>query len=93
MIRRRSVSPKQVKVSFALPDEHPHATRAYVAGTFNDWDPKANPLIHRSNATHSAVITLDKGKRYAYRYVTEDGIWFNADDADEYEGENGVLLT
>jgi 1,4-alpha-glucan branching enzyme len=95
MIRRRSVkgSDDQVKISFALPDDHPHAAHAYVAGTFNDWDPKADPLIHRTNETHSAVLTLEKGKRYAYRYVTEDGEWFNVGDADEYEDENGILLT
>ena len=94
MIRRRSVKGSdQVKISFALPEDHPHAAHAYVAGTFNDWDPKADRLIRRSNQTYSAVVTLDKGARYEYRYVTEDGDWFNVDDADEYEGENGVLLT
>lgn len=94
MLLRRSVKDSnQVKISFALPEEHPHADHAYVAGTFNDWDPKADPLIHRNNATYSAVVTLDKGERYAYRYVTEDGDWFNADDADAYEEENGILLT
>jgi len=94
MIRKRSVSgSNQVKVSFALPEEHPHAAHAYVAGSFNDWDAKADRLIHRNNKTYSAVVTLDKGERYTYRYVTEDGEWFNVDDADEYEGENSVLLT
>jgi 1,4-alpha-glucan branching enzyme len=94
MLLRRSVKDSnQVKISFALPEEHPHADHAYVAGTFNDWDPKADPLIHRNNATYSAVVTLDKGERYAYRYVTEDGVWFNTDDADAYEEENGILLT
>ena len=94
MLRRRNVKGSdQVKISFALPEDHPHAANAYVAGTFNDWDPKADPLIHRSNQTYSAVVTLDKGERYAYRYVSEDGEWFNADDADEYDGENSILLT
>lgn len=94
MIRKRSVSgSNQVKVSFALPEDHPHAAHAYVAGSFNDWDTQADRLVHRNNQTYSAVVTLDKGERYTYRYVTEDGEWFNVDDADEYEGENSVLLT
>jgi hypothetical protein len=38
-------------------------------------------------------VSLEKGARHAYRYVTEDGEWFNAGDADDYEGENGILLT
>jgi len=94
MLRRRSVKDTdQVKISFALPEEHPHAADAYVAGSFNDWDPTADPLIHRSNQTYSAVVTLDKGERYTYRYVSGDGEWFNAGDADVYEEENGILLT
>ncbi len=94
MLRRRNVkNSDKVKISFALPEDHPHAANAYVAGTFNDWDPKADRLIRRNNQTYSAVVTLDKGERYAYRYVSEDGEWFNAGDADKYEDENGILLT
>jgi hypothetical protein len=94
MLRRRNVKGSdQVKISFALAEDHPHASSAYVAGSFNDWDPKADRLIRRNNQTYSAVITLDKGERHAYRYVSGDGEWFNAGDADEYEGENGILLT
>jgi 1,4-alpha-glucan branching enzyme len=94
MLRRRNVKDTdQVKISFALPEEHPHAADAYVAGSFNDWDPRADPLIRRNNQTYSAVVTLDEGQRYAYRYVSGDGEWFNASDADDYEGENGILIT
>jgi 1,4-alpha-glucan branching enzyme len=94
MLRRRNVKGSdQVKISFALPEDHPHAADAYVAGSFNDWNPKADRLIHRNNQTYSAVKTLDEGERYAYRYVSGNGEWFNAGDADDYEGENGILLT
>ncbi len=94
MIRRRNVKEtNEVKISFALPEEHPHAANAYVAGSFNDWDPQADPLLRRNNQTYSAVVTLDKGERYPYRYVSGDGEWFDAGDADEYDDENGVLLT
>jgi 1,4-alpha-glucan branching enzyme len=94
MLKRRNVKDaEQVKISFALPEDHPYAAEAYVAGTFNDWDPKADRLIRRNNQTYSAVVTLDEGERYAYRYVSDNGEWFNTGDADAYEGENGVLLT
>jgi len=94
MLRRRNVKGSdQVKVSFALPEDHPHAADAYVAGSFNDWDPTADRLIRRNNQTYSAVVTLDEGERYTYRYVSADGVWFNAGDADHYEEENGILLT
>lgn len=94
MLRRRNLeNSNKVKISFALPENHPHAANAYVAGSFNDWDPKADRLIRRNNQTYSSVVTLEKGERYAYRYVTGDGEWFNAGDADDYDGENGILTT
>jgi 1,4-alpha-glucan branching enzyme len=94
MLRRRTIKDRdQVRISFALPEDHPHAANAYVAGSFNDWDPTADRLIRRNNQTYSSVITLDKGERYAYRYVTDTGEWFNAGDADEYEDQNGILIT
>jgi len=94
MLRRRTVKESdQVKISFALPEDHPHAEDAYVAGSFNDWDPQADRLVRRNNQTYSAVVTLDRGERYAYRYVSGEGDWFNAGDADAYEGDNGILLT
>jgi len=94
MLRKRSMKERnRVKVSFALPEDHPHAARAFVAGTFNGWDPKADPLIRRNNRTYSAVVSLEQGERHAYRYVSADGEWFNAGDADAYEGDNGILFT
>ena len=98
MIRRRNVrNSDQVKIAFVLPGDHPYV-KASVVGTFNDWDAAANPLKKRRNGTYSAVVTLDKGKQYVYRYVSSDGVWFNADDADQYVPNNmgtedGVLLT
>ena len=94
MLRRRNVKDSnQVKVSFALPEDHPYAATAYVAGSFNDWNPKADRLIRRNNQTYSAVVTLDKDERYAYRYVTADGEWFNVGDADAYDEQNGIVVT
>jgi hypothetical protein len=94
MLRRRNVKDSdRVKISFALPEEHPHADDAYIAGSFNGWDPQADRLIRRNNQTYSAVLTLDEGERYAYRYVSGDGEWFNAGDADTYEDQNGILFT
>ena len=94
MLKRRDVKDSdQVKVSFALPEDHPHAGDAYVAGSFNEWNPKADHLIRRNNRTYSAVVTVDKDERYAYRYVSGDGKWFNVGDADAYEDQNGIVVT
>ena len=101
MIRKQLVKKtNQVKVTFALPQDHPHA-QASVVGDFNAWDPTANPLKRRSNKTCSTSVVLDPDKRYAFRYVFryDDGEnWFNDEDADAFEpsvygSENGVILT
>ena len=98
MIKRRNLrNSDQVKVTFVLAEDQPYG-KVSVVGDFNDWDPQANPLRKRSNQTYSAAVTLEKGKRYLYRYQGADGTWFNADDADAYESnefgeQNGVLLT
>ena len=98
MIQKRNVrNSDQVKISFVLPGDHPKA-EASVVGDFNGWDSKANPLKKRSNGTYSTTVTIEKGKRYHFRYQAADGDWFDAGDADAYEpnqfgSENGVVLT
>ncbi|MEZ4868396.1 MAG: isoamylase early set domain-containing protein [Caldilineaceae bacterium] len=91
MIKRENVKKtNQVKVTFIQPYDETKA-RTYVLGDFNDWTPKANPLIKRSNGTASASVTFDPGQRIRFRYYTEDGEWFNDESADAYEvGEHGA---
>lgn len=80
----------QVKVTFVIP-HNPEQGRVWVVGDFNNWDPSALPLVKRANNTRSASIALDSGRRYAFRYYTADGEWFNDSEADEYEvNEHGT---
>jgi hypothetical protein len=54
-----------------------------VAGDFNSWDAEATRLRQHGDQL-VASITLDAGRRYAFRYFG-DGRWFNDDAADAYE--------
>ena len=98
MIRKQPIKKtNQVKVTFVLPADHPHADSS-VVGEFNDWDPTANPLRKRSNNTYSAAVVLDAGKRYAFRYIHNGETYFNDEAADAYEPsgfgtENSVVTT
>ncbi len=92
MLKKTKISGKnEVKVTFVLPGDQPHE-KISVVGDFNNWDPGANKLKKRSNNTYSTVVTLKKGKSYAFRYYASDGIWFNDDAADDYvHNEHGSV--
>ncbi len=97
MLKRERVrGSEQVKITFIIPHQADQA-RVSVVGDFNNWDPRATPLIKRGNNTRSASITVDPGKRYAFRYYTADGQWFNDESADAYEtnehGSQNCILT
>ncbi|MEW5988586.1 MAG: isoamylase early set domain-containing protein [Chloroflexota bacterium] len=98
MIRKQALKDSdQVKVTFVLPGDHEHG-HSSVVGTFNDWDPMANPLKKRSNGTVSASVTLPAGQRHLFRYLCDGDNWCNDEAADGYEwseygSENCVLLT
>lgn len=82
-------------VTFTLPAEEHPGERVSVVGDFNDWDPAAAPLRKR-NGHLSTALTLEPGRRYRFRYLTDQGQWFNDHAADDYEhnqfgGQDSVL--
>jgi 1,4-alpha-glucan branching enzyme len=84
----------EVKVTFILPLDGGESPTS-VVGDFNDWNPTATPLRRRRGRL-SATVTVAPGRRYAFRYLTEGGRWFNDDGADDYQpnaygGSDSVL--
>ena len=70
------------------------AREVFIAGSFNGWDLRANPLTTLGDGKWGVELTLDPG-RYEYRFVV-DGQW--ADDpkasehtANPYGGLNSIL--
>ena len=94
MIRCEPVKGDKVKVTFTLPADAPEG-KVSVAGDFNDWDPTATTLRKRGDQ-RSASVTLEPGRRYAFRYRGADGSWFNDDSAHAYErndfGEDNAII-
>jgi len=89
MIRRKRIKDsEEIRVTFVQPLNEERG-RIFVAGDFNNWKIGSHPLRKRSNGTASAALTLNSGDRFAFRYVTEDGLWFNDEQADDYE-PNGI---
>lgn len=84
-----------ILVTFTVTAVEKRETQISVVGDFNDWDPLATPMDSREFG-HTATVCLEPGRRYRFRYLTEDGRWFNDEDADAYEtnsygGVDGVV--
>jgi hypothetical protein len=45
-----------------------------LVGDFNDWDPRATPLRHRSDSLWSVVVPLRPG-RYRYTFIVDGTRW------------------
>jgi 1,4-alpha-glucan branching enzyme len=66
-----------------------------VVGDFNDWAAGATPM-QRENGNLTASVMVDRGSRFAFRYLGDGGRWFDDDGAHAYEpngmgGSNGVV--
>lgn len=51
----------------------PKAKEVFIAGTFNDWNPKSHPLTHMGNGHWVLTLHLPPG-RYEYKFIS-DGQW------------------
>ena len=81
MIKLTSSKSTGPKVTFVLPATEP-AGRVSVVGDFNDWTPGAHELRKRSNGTRSVSVSVPAGSSFTFRYLGENGHWFDDPDAD-----------
>ena len=88
---RTSRSADRIKVTFALPLETA-AGRCSVVGDFNESVPGSHELRKRANGTRSASVTVPRGTRLRFRYLAEDGTWFNDPEVEHREGADDVVV-
>lgn len=72
---------------------HPDAQAVFIAGTFNDWQPKTTPLIALGEGLWAKDLALSPGD-YEYCFVV-DGQWTPDPMAEEtapnpYGGVNSI---
>jgi 1,4-alpha-glucan branching enzyme len=73
------------RVKFTLNKEAGNSSKtAFLVGDFNDWDEKATPMKKMKDGSFTVTLSLQKGKKYQYRYLLDGGIWENDWKADEY---------
>jgi 1,4-alpha-glucan branching enzyme len=101
MIKKQFLKSKPVcKATFTLPLEAaPEAKKVSLVGEFNDWDvSKAIPLKKQAKAgVFKALVELESGKSYEFRYLIDGDTWENDWDADAYVStpfgeENSVVV-
>ena len=81
MIRRSKVAKStDVKITFSLPQEQPTGPVS-VVGDFNNWTPGKHVLAKRANGTRSVAITVPAGTSFRFRYLGENGHWFDDEEA------------
>ena len=85
MIRKTPIKGKcLVRVSFEL-SSAVWAERVNLVGEFNDWDTRSTPMTReRADEDWKAVVELEPGRRYRFRYLVDGKNWFNDWHADDF---------
>lgn len=68
---KRKILARKVRFEYEAPD----AADVHLAGDFNHWDTKANPMEKNKKGVWRISISLIPG-RYEYRFIV-DGTWHN----------------
>lgn len=92
IVLRMSRDPKTSapRLTFALPAATAVGSVS-VVGDFNDWTPGVNVLRRRSNGTLSTAVPVRAGSTLRFRYLGENGRWFDEPDADYIDSHGSVV--
>lgn len=73
------------KVTFSLPKEAiTTGNQVMVLGEFNDWDPAKGIPMKATKGGYAAVLELEAGRNYQFRYLIDNNTWENDWAADDY---------
>lgn len=87
MIKKQFLKTKPVcKATFTLPVEAaPAAKKVEIVGDFNNWDTKKGiKMTKQKNGLFKAIVELEAGKEYQFRYLIDGETWENDWEADAY---------
>ena len=79
-----------MKLTFTLPPDEPPGDVS-VVGSFNDWTPGKHRFVRRANGTRSISVTVPAGTTVRFRYLGENGHWFDEPQADAIDLDGSVL--
>lgn len=98
-IKKQPLKSKPVcKVTFRVSKEMAAgADLVTVVGDFNHWNPIETPMSQLKSGEFTAVLELETGKSYEFRYLVGGDIWYNEPEADgfvanSFGSENSLLV-
>ena len=68
---KSSQKTKKRKATFSI--QLPDAQEVYLAGSFNNWNPKKHPMHQKDNGTWEKTVMMPPGI-YEYKFLV-DGHW------------------
>lgn len=80
------------RITFVLPFDEPNA-EVSVVGDFNAWQPGAHVLTRSTYGTRAVTLTLPRDQKYAFRYVTHEGLLFDEPDLEQQPCSSGGIVT
>ena len=88
------------KVTFKLPKEMTAAAVSVkVLGDFNEWNPSSESaeMERLKTGEFKAVLNLEMGQEYQFRYLIDEARWENETEADkvvlsQFGTENSVVV-
>ncbi len=73
------------KVTFTLQsDVVADAKNVALLGDFNSWDASANILKKQKDGSFRAIVELETGKEFQFRYLLNNDLWLNETEADKF---------
>jgi len=99
LVKRTSTSGNQTVVTFKVEANHSHiGSQVLLLGDFNNWSKNETiTKMKKEGKYYVKKIKLENGKRYEFRYLSDNDCWFNDSAADSYIAspywgvENGVV--
>lgn len=99
MLKKQYLKSKPIcKVTFSLPAEAVNgAKEVKLLGEFNGWNKGEGLLMKSSKKEFKAVLELETGRNYEFRYLIDNSKWENDWEADGYAPtpfgvENSVVV-
>lgn len=75
-----------INIKFTLPAEAVEgASEAILLGDFNNWNPDYAPRLEKQeDGSYNAVLLLEVGQTYQYRFLLDGSRWVNDYNAQNY---------